>query len=54
MRKQFGLDVYKRQPFAIYETVYELPNGEVYYDYDDALTDCIKWLQEDVDAALRE
>lgn len=20
-------------PFAIYETVYELPNGEVYYDY---------------------
>ena len=38
-------------PFAIYDIIYELPNGEVYYDYDDALRDCIKWLQEDVDAA---
>lgn len=38
-------------PFAIYETVYGLPNGEIYYNYDDALRDCIKWLQEDFDAA---
>lgn len=41
-------------PFTTYETVYELPNGEIYYDYADAIEDCVKWLQKDVNAVQKE
>lgn len=34
-------------PFQTYDIVYELPNGDVYNDYSEAVDECVIWLQED-------
>lgn len=38
----------------VYETVYQLPNGVICHGYEEALEECTRWLQKDVNAAQEE
>lgn len=39
---------YDECPFETYNTVYRLPNGDIYDSYDDALAECLQWFDEEV------
>ena len=43
---EFDVDYDWENPIETYDAVYNSPSGGVFNNYDDALNDCIQWLNE--------
>lgn len=44
---EFDVDYDWENPIETYDAVYNSPSGDVFNNYDDALDDCIQWLNEE-------
>lgn len=44
---EFDVDYDWENPIETYDAVYNSPSGGVFNNYDDALNDCIQWLNEE-------
>lgn len=44
---EFDVDYDWENPIETHDTVYNSPSGGVFNNYDDALDDCIQWLNEE-------
>ena len=50
VHESYELDVdydFDENPIETYDTVYNSPSGGVFDNYDDALDDCVQWLNEE-------